>query len=84
MEESTSKPYSTQATWFFADLATQRLACTTLYMLFEFLQEAVEGYHALLIERLLYLLNTAPLKVKAAATGAIGFDAHASRGSFLP
>lgn len=57
----------------------RRLTCCS-----GFLQEIVECYLAPLIERLLGLFNTAPLKVKAVATGAIGFDAHASRDNFLP
>lgn len=59
-----------------ADPAMQRLA--TLDMMLKLLQEAVDGYLALLIERLWGLFNTAPRKAMAAATGAIRFDAHAS------
>lgn len=69
---------------FVADLATQRLACTTLDTLLELLQDVFESYLALLSEGPSGLLNTAPLKVKAVTICAIGLDAHASRGGFLP
>lgn len=67
-----------------ADPATQRQACTALDALLEILQDVIEGYLALLMERLSGLLDTAPIKVKAVVTGAIGSAAHASRGNFLP
>lgn len=67
-----------------ADPATQQQACTALDSLLEILQDVIEQYLTLLMDRLSGLLDTAPLKVKAVVTGAIGSAAHASREKFLP
>lgn len=67
-----------------ADPETQRQACTALDALLEILQDVIENYLALLMERLSGLLDTAPIKVKAVVTGTIGSAAQASRANFLP
>uniref|UniRef100_A0A8H7XV39 Importin N-terminal domain-containing protein n=1 Tax=Psilocybe cubensis TaxID=181762 RepID=A0A8H7XV39_PSICU len=65
------------------DPATQKTACTALDALLEILQDNIEQYLELIMERLIGLLETAPLSVKAVVTGAIGSAAHASKGRFL-
>ncbi|KAH8108280.1 ARM repeat-containing protein [Phellopilus nigrolimitatus] len=67
-----------------ADPVTQRTACTALDALLEVLGETIGIYLHLLMETLSGLLDTAPVKVKAVVTGAIGSAAHASRAAFLP
>lgn len=66
------------------DAATQRTACTALDALLEIMQESIDQYLQLIMERLAGLLETAPLSVKAVVTGAIGSAAHASKDRFLP
>ncbi|KAG5353801.1 hypothetical protein C0989_001918 [Termitomyces sp. Mn162] len=63
---------------------TQRSACTALDALLEILQDVIDQYLPLIMERLAGLLETAPLPVKAVVTGAIGSAAHASKSGFLP
>jgi len=66
------------------DADTQRSACTALDALLEILQDVIDQYLQLIMERLGGLLETAPLPVKAVVTGAIGSAAHASKTRFLP
>ena len=66
------------------DPATQKTACTALDAVLEILQDTIDQYLQLIMERLGGLLETAPLQVKAVVTGAIGSAAHASRERFLP
>ncbi|TFK29742.1 importin beta-4 subunit [Coprinopsis marcescibilis] len=66
------------------DPTTQKSACTALDALLEILQEHIEQYLHLIMERLAGLLQTAPISVKAVVTGAIGSAAHASKERFLP
>ncbi|KAI5118112.1 hypothetical protein M0805_003466 [Coniferiporia weirii] len=67
-----------------ADPVTQRAACTALDSLLEVLGDTISIYLQLLMDTLSGLLETAPVKVKAVVTGAIGSAAHASSGAFLP
>lgn len=66
------------------DPQTQKQACTALDALLEILQDVIEQYLQLIMERLAGLLVTAPLSVKAVVTGAIGSAAHASKAKFMP
>ncbi|KAF9462876.1 armadillo-type protein [Collybia nuda] len=66
------------------DPETQRSACTALDALLEILQDVIDQYLQLIMERLAGLLETASLPVKAVVTGAIGSAAHASKERFLP
>lgn len=66
------------------DPDTQRKACTALDALLEILQDVIDQYLDLIMERLAGLLTTAPLEVKSVVTGAIGSAAHASKLRFLP
>ncbi|KAF9525156.1 armadillo-type protein [Crepidotus variabilis] len=66
------------------DEVTQRTACTALDALLEIMQESIDQYLQLIMTRLAGLLETAPVKVKAVVTGAIGSAAHASKDKFLP
>lgn len=66
------------------DPQTQKAACTALDALLEILQDVIEQYLQLIMERLAGLLDTAPLSVKAVVTGAIGSAAHASKSKFMP
>ncbi|TDL21910.1 ARM repeat-containing protein [Rickenella mellea] len=66
------------------DPQTQREACTALDALLEILHTVIDQYLHPLMERLVGLLDTAPNRVKAVVTGAIGSAAHASRDKFLP
>jgi importin-4 len=66
------------------DAETQRFACTALDALLEILQDQIDQYLHLIMERLAGLLDTAPIKVKAVVTGAIGSAAHASKEKFTP
>ena len=68
----------------FADSSTQRTACTALDALLEVLGDTIGQYLQLLMETLSGLLDTAPTKVKAVVTGAIGSAAYASKSAFLP
>ncbi|RDB23353.1 putative importin subunit beta-4 [Hypsizygus marmoreus] len=63
---------------------TQRSACTALDALLEILQDVIEQYLPLIMERLGVLLENSPLQVKSVVTGAIGSAAHASKTQFLP
>jgi hypothetical protein len=66
------------------DPATQHSACTALDALLEILQDVIDQYLQLIMEQLVGLLDTAPIRVKTVVTGAIGSAAHASKGKFLP
>lgn len=66
------------------DPITQRSACTALDTLLEILQDSIDQYLQLIMERLAGLLETAPIKVKSVVTGAIGSASHASKERFLP
>jgi hypothetical protein len=63
------------------DSTTQRSACTALDALLEILHDVIDQYLHLIMERLVVLLETAPLAVKAVVTGAIA--AHVSKEKFL-
>jgi hypothetical protein len=66
------------------DPQTQKAACTALDALLEILQDVIDQYLQLIMERLAGLLETAPIPIKAVVTGAIGSAAHASKAKFLP
>ncbi|KAI0070029.1 ARM repeat-containing protein [Panus rudis PR-1116 ss-1] len=66
------------------DPATQRTACTALDALLEIMNNVIDQYLPLIMERLAGLLDTAPNPVKSVIIGAIGSAAHASREKFLP
>jgi len=66
------------------DPATQHSACTALDALLEILQDVIDQYLQLIMEQLVGLLDTAPIRVKTVVTGAIGSAAHASKAKFLP
>lgn len=66
------------------DPDTQRAACTALDSVLEILQDNIEQYLQLIMDRLSNLLENAPLTVKAVVTGAIGSAAHVSKQNFLP
>lgn len=66
------------------DPQTQKPACTALDALLEILQDVIDQYLQLIMERLAGLLETAPIAVKAVVAGAIGSAAHASKAKFLP
>ncbi|TBU45281.1 ARM repeat-containing protein [Dichomitus squalens] len=66
------------------DPVTQRPACTALDALLEIMHEVIDQYLNLIMERLVGLLDTAPLAVKSVVIGAIGSAAHASKEKFLP
>lgn len=66
------------------DPVTQRSACTSLDAVLEILGDKIEAYLPLIMERLVGLLETAPIAVKSVVIGAIGSAAHASHEKFLP
>ncbi|CCM01817.1 uncharacterized protein FIBRA_03885 [Fibroporia radiculosa] len=66
------------------DPVTQRPACTALDAVLEVLGDKIEQYLPLLMERLVGLLDNAPIPVKSVVIGAMGSAAHASRDKFLP
>ncbi|KAI0774802.1 ARM repeat-containing protein [Trametes elegans] len=66
------------------DPITQRSACTALDALLEIMHEVIDQYLNLIMERLVGLLDTAPIAVKSVVIGAIGSAAHASKDKFLP
>lgn len=66
------------------DPVTQRSACTSLDAVLEILGDKIEAYLPLIMERLVGLLETAPIAVKSVVIGAIGSAAHASHETFLP
>jgi hypothetical protein len=66
------------------DPVTQRSACTALDSLLEILQDSIDQYLPLIMDRLAILLDSAPLNVKAVVAGAIGSASHASKTNFLP
>ena len=87
LEEAASARHSTLVPALMslvADPVTQRTACTALDALLEILGDTIGNYLQLLMETLSGLLDTAPVKVKAVVTGAIGSAAHASQAAFLP
>lgn len=63
---------------------TQRSACTALDALLEILQDVIDQYLPLIMERLAGLLESGSIAVKSVVTGAIGSAAHASKANFLP
>ncbi|KAI0310316.1 armadillo-type protein, partial [Amylostereum chailletii] len=67
-----------------SDPATQHSASTALDGLIEILHDSIDQHLQLIMEHLPGLLETAPLPVKTAVTGAIGSAAHASKEHFLP
>lgn len=66
------------------DPSTQKNACTCLDSYLEILGDDIVNYLPLLMERLLILLETGPVKVKITVTGAIGSAAHAAKDKFRP
>ncbi|KAI0351891.1 ARM repeat-containing protein [Trametes cingulata] len=66
------------------DPFTQRTACTALDALLEIMHDVIDQYLNLIMERLVGLLETAPIPVKSVVIGAIGSAAHASKDKFLP
>jgi hypothetical protein len=66
------------------DPATQKNACTCLDSYLEILGDDIVNYLPLLMERLLVLLESGPVKVKITVTGAIGSAAHAAKEKFGP
>ncbi|KAI0372648.1 ARM repeat-containing protein [Pilatotrama ljubarskyi] len=66
------------------DPVTQRSACTALDALLEIMHDVIDQYLNLIMERLVGLLDTAPIPVKSVVIGAIGSAAHASKDKFLP
>ncbi|RDX41000.1 ARM repeat-containing protein [Polyporus arcularius HHB13444] len=66
------------------DPVTQRSACTALDALLEIMHDVIDQYLNLIMERLVGLLDTAPIPVKSVVIGAIGSAAHASKEKFLP
>jgi hypothetical protein len=66
------------------DPATQKNACTCLDSYLEILGDDIVNYLPLLMERLLVLLESGPVKVKITVTGAIGSAAHAAKDKFRP
>ncbi|KAI0793650.1 ARM repeat-containing protein [Fomes fomentarius] len=66
------------------DPVTQRSACTALDALLEIMHDVIDQYLALIMERLVGLLDSAPIEVKSVVIGAIGSAAHASKEKFLP
>lgn len=67
-----------------SDPLAQKPACAALDSYLEILGDSITNYLPLLMERLLVLLETAPLPVRATVTGAIGSAAHASQSGFIP
>ncbi|KAG8895285.1 hypothetical protein FRB99_000665 [Tulasnella sp. 403] len=66
------------------DPETQSSACTALDAYLEILELEIGQYLPLIMQQLGKLLTTAPMKIKAVVTGAIGSAAHASKGNFAP
>jgi len=66
------------------DPSTQKNACTCLDSYLEILGDDIVNYLPLLMERLLVLLESGPVKVKITVTGAIGSAAHAAKDKFRP
>ena len=66
------------------DPITQRSACTALDALLEIMHDVIDQYLNLIMERLVGLLDSAPISVKSVVIGAIGSAAHASKEKFLP
>ncbi|KAL7280928.1 hypothetical protein ACG7TL_005876 [Trametes sanguinea] len=66
------------------DPVTQRSACTALDALLEIMHDVIDQYLNLIMERLVGLLDSAPIPVKSVVIGAIGSAAHASKEKFLP
>jgi hypothetical protein len=67
-----------------ADPATQKAAAAALDSYLEVLGDDITNYMPLLMERLLVLLDSAPLPIRATITGAIGSAAHAADEGFVP
>ena len=66
------------------DPITQRSACTALDALLEIMHDVIDQYLNLIMERLVGLLDSAPISVKSVVIGASGSAAHASKEKFLP
>lgn len=67
-----------------SDPMAQKPACAALDSYLEILGDKITTYLPLLMERLLVLLESAPLPVRATVTGAIGSAAHAAQAGFIP
>ena len=67
-----------------ADPATQKPASAALDSYLENLGDQIIRYLPLLMERLLILLDNAPLPVRSTIVGAIGSAAHAAEKDFIP
>jgi hypothetical protein len=67
-----------------SDPMAQKPACAALDSYLEILGDSITTYLPLLMERLLVLLESAPLPVRATVTGAIGSAAHAAQAGFIP
>ncbi|KAH9926267.1 ARM repeat-containing protein [Epithele typhae] len=65
------------------DPVTQRTACTALDALLEIMHDVIDQYLPIIMERLIGLLDSAPIGVKCVVIGAIGSAAHASKSKFL-
>lgn len=63
---------------------TQKHACIALDSMLEILPNDVGPYLNPIMERLVALLDTVPLDIKAVIMGAIGSAAHSSKERFLP
>lgn len=66
------------------DPATQLSACSALDCLLEILEDIIDQYLDLIMERLANLLDAGSIAVKSVVTDAIGSAAHASKAKFLP
>ena len=66
------------------DSGTQRYAMVALDAYLECLGETIVQYLPTLMERLIQLLDNAPIKLKSIAVGAIGSSAHAAKEQFIP
>lgn len=67
-----------------SDPSTQKAASAALDSYLEVLGDTITVYLPLLMERLLVLLDSAPLPIRATITGAIGSAAHAADDGFVP
>lgn len=67
-----------------AEPSTQKAASAALDSYLEILGDSITNYLPLLMERLLVLLDNAPLPVRSTIVGAIGSAAHAADKDFVP
>jgi hypothetical protein len=63
---------------------TQQAACTALDALLEILGSVIDLYLDPIMNKLIALFDTVPVKTKAVIIGAIGSAAHAAKDKFLP